>query len=68
MQIVPGLSRRVVRVVVVKLLSGACAYFIWQEHNNRLFKTGTRLDNYFFILSFQGIQVGRMQEDGVYQG
>ncbi|GKF91872.1 hypothetical protein Tco_0275573, partial [Tanacetum coccineum] len=38
-------SQKSIIGVIAKLVVAAAAYFIWQEHNNRLFKNSKRMVN-----------------------
>ncbi|GJT49854.1 retrovirus-related pol polyprotein from transposon TNT 1-94 [Tanacetum coccineum] len=40
--IMPFAKRKSSRSVIAKLVLAACAYFVWQERNERLFKNSTR--------------------------
>ncbi|GJT32442.1 hypothetical protein Tco_0922861 [Tanacetum coccineum] len=40
--IMPFANRKSSRSVIAKLVLAACAYFVWQERNERLFKNSTR--------------------------
>ncbi|GJX53606.1 hypothetical protein Tco_0281975 [Tanacetum coccineum] len=55
-QIVPISKRRQVRCIIARLVIAACAYFIWQERNWRLFRLQKRMVAQWHVTSALVVQ------------
>ncbi|XP_071713137.1 uncharacterized protein [Rutidosis leptorrhynchoides] len=58
--VIPFASRKIARIIIIKLLFGASIYFIWQERNNRLFKKTSRSNDQIYKLIYGTVRLKLM--------
>ncbi|XP_071687679.1 uncharacterized protein [Rutidosis leptorrhynchoides] len=59
-QFVPVAKRKVARVIVAKIVFAATVYFVWQEHNARLFRGESRNLTQVFNIIFGTVRLKLM--------